>query len=102
MCSVRQGSESTISLCPAFAYLKLPLLSANANQRKQSIAVGQRLKAKREQQARLEEIRRANDEAARLEELERMRRVVASRGRAIQDELDERVRQHMASVVKEC
>ncbi len=54
-----------------------------------------------EQQERLDEVRRANDENARREELERIRRVVASRGRAIQDALDARIRKHIASVVKE-
>jgi len=54
-----------------------------------------------EQQERLEEVRRANDEAARREELERIRRVVSSRGRAIQDTLDMRIRKHIASLVKE-
>jgi len=54
-----------------------------------------------EQQERLDEARRANDENARREELERIRRVVASRGRAIQDTLDARIRKHIASLVKE-
>lgn len=58
-------------------------------------------KAELAQQARLDEIRRANDEAARIEELARIRSVVTSRGRAIQDSLDARIRQHINSVQQE-
>jgi hypothetical protein len=54
-----------------------------------------------DQQQALEEARRRNDEAARREELARMRNVVASRGRALQDGLDARLRKHIGSVVQE-
>ena len=54
-----------------------------------------------DQQQALEQASRRNDEAARREELARMRNVVASRGRALQDGLDARLRKHMVSVVQE-
>jgi hypothetical protein len=54
-----------------------------------------------EQQQKLDEVRQQNDEAARREDLARMRTVVSSRGRALQDVLDSRLRKHIASVVQE-
>ena len=54
-----------------------------------------------EQQQKLDEVRKQNDETARREELERIRKVVASRGRALQDVLDTRIRRHIGSVVQE-
>jgi len=54
-----------------------------------------------EQQKKLEAARVANDEAMRREKLEQIRRVVASRGRAIQDVLDTRIRQHLSNVSQE-
>jgi hypothetical protein len=52
-------------------------------------------------QEKLKAVRRKNDEVARREELQRMRNVVASRGRAVVDTLDQRLRKQIASVVQE-
>jgi hypothetical protein len=69
--------------------------------RVQELLQAERRRIELEQEAQLEEVRRSNDEVARLQELERIRRVVASRGRAIQDVLDARIKKHMQSVTTE-
>jgi hypothetical protein len=54
-----------------------------------------------EQQRKLDKVRQQNDEAARREELERIRSLVASRGQTIVDGFQQRIRNHVASVVQE-
>jgi hypothetical protein len=49
----------------------------------------------------LAEIKRKNDEKARIEELQRIRKLVASRGRTIVDGFEVGLRKHMSSVTRE-
>ena len=80
-------------------------LSSEQESDARRVAEAQRRRTEQEAEAaqrrRLEDIRQQNDEAARRLELERVRRIVASRGRTVVEAFDQRVRRHIESVVAE-